>query len=638
MKDFFGPKGLLSQKLDAYEFRPSQLEMAQAVEDALGEGYYLIVEAGTGTGKTLAYLVPAVLAGKKVVVSTGTKNLQEQLFYKDIPFLKSVLPISFEGALMKGRGNYLCVRRLKRFRAQPSLQTPEEVRQCRTIDEWAPQTATGDRSELKGFPDDSFVWSQVCSTTEQCAGQKCEDFSRCFISRLKQRAARADIIIVNHHLLFADLAIKEAGYGAIIPRYEAIVFDEAHQLEEVATHYFGVTVSTYRIEELVRDVRRELSSLKEHDAALDLLLDALLTQGRQLFALLASPKEKYRVRKEMVPQAALTSFPPLCSSLEVLDSKLRPLQAATEDAEVLADRALRLKAELEFLYRMDDPDYVFWCESRGRGVFLHASLIEVGETLASHLYSHVDSTVFTSATLSGGKTFSYFKRRVGLDSYENLSELVLGSPFDYGSQALLYIPRNLPDPKDDDFLPRAVREIEGLLKLSRGRGFVLFTSIEKMRKAHALLVDRLGVTVLLQGEKPKSHILKEFREDTDSVLFATSSFWEGVDVKGEALSCVIIDKLPFARPDEPLVEARIERISREGENPFTTYQVPSAILSLKQGLGRLIRNREDTGVLSILDGRLLTRPYGPLFLEHLPGCPITHDVKEVEGFFAAASC
>ena len=630
MDSIFGHIGLLSQHLDHFEYREEQFRMASLVARALKEERYLIVEAGTGIGKTLAYLIPAILSKKKVIISTGTKNLQEQIYYNDIPLLHTILPLPFRAAYMKGRTNYLCLNRFEHFTSQPTFSFRSEISHFETISHWVHTTLTGDRSELEDIPDDYAIWSEICSDANYCSGQKCHHFKECFLTLLKQKAQQADIIIVNHHLFFADLMLKANGYGEVIPDHDAVVFDESHQIEEIATHYFGMTVSNYRLEELARDTRRELKQSEFPLKPFNPLLDRLQSGCSLFFQHFISPQARYRLRQHHLTSGMVTALTSLLNNLMALYSKLDTLSSKTEATEALSRRAREMYQHLTFIVEGNDPAYVYWCEIRGKGIFLQASPIDVGSILTQGLFEHKDTLIFTSATLSTDRNFSYFKNRLGLGQKNDIEELILDSHFDYTKQAILYLPHNLPSPDDQAFTLRAASEIEDILDVTCGRAFVLFTSYRNMTEIYHHLKDRLPFTLLLQGEKPRSVLLRHFKENINSVLFATSSFWEGVDVQGEALSCVIIDKLPFDPPTEPMVEARIEHITAQGGNAFLSYQIPSAIISLKQGLGRLIRNREDRGVLSILDKRLSTRSYGQQFLKSIPPYPITRKLSDIK--------
>ncbi len=625
MAEVLGAKGILAQGLDAYEYRPQQVEMAEAVWRALHEGGDLIVEAGPGTGKTFAYLIPAIYSGHKVVVSTGTKNLQEQLFFKDIPLLKEILPIKFTAAYMKGRDNYLCRRRFRIFNQQPLFKVFEEASFFKEVSAWAALTKTGDRSELGGIPEDYAAWAEICCSRDHCLAAECLDHKRCFLTHMRQAAAQAQVLVVNHHLFFADLAIRDAG-GEVIPRYKRVIFDEAHQLEEVITSYFGLSVSNYRLEELARDTQRGLLIGRRPSADSLGIVDDFREKGAQLFTLFAG-EERYRLRE----------FDPLIFSL-LADIKrclsaLRGIMVKRSEQEEIAAlirRTQELGEDLEFILSQGDPQYVYWCENRGRGVFLRASPVDVWPELSRRLYPRLETAVFTSATLSTQGGFDYFRERLGINDAE---ELILPSPFDMQHQVVIYLPPGLPEPNASTFPQAAAKEIEAILSITRGRAFLLFTSYKNMREIHGMLKGRLPYRLLIQGEGPKHLLLEEFKQDVSSILLGTASFWEGVDVPGEALSCVIIDKLPFDPPTEPVTQARIERVADQGENPFYRYQIPAAIITLKQGLGRLIRSTEDRGVLSILDSRILTKEYGKLFLQSLPPAPVVHKREEIKRVF-----
>jgi len=637
MDDIFGSAGLLSQKMNFYEYRPEQCQMARAVDRAFSQERYLLVEAGTGTGKTLAYLLPAVRSGKRVIISTGTKTLQEQLFFKDIPFIQDRLGFPFRASFMKGRNNYLCLRRFKLLSRQPFLKDREEVAHFHTLKKWALRTRTGDRAELRELPEDLPLWKEVCASSDHCLGQACEFFETCFITRRRQEAAGADIVIVNHHLFFADLAVRIGGYGEVLPRYEAVIFDEAHQLEEVATQYFGVSVSNFRFEELARDLRREATAAKLKEGPCHRMAADLLAKQEEFFDLFRGEDFRYRLREEHFRGKAEESADRLKENLLLISAHIDGLKDPPEGLRALSRRAQDLKGEFQDILNLSDQERVHWCEVRGRGVFLQASPIDVASELQSHLYPRMKTAIFTSATLSTQGNFRFLKTRLGLDGLpEAPEEEILDSSFDLKTQALLYLPKALPDPNRADFLPRAVEEMEKILKLTQGRAFLLFTSLKNMEESYRCLKGRVPYTCFLQGERPKSALIQAFKEDIHSVLFATASFWEGVDVQGEALSAVIIDRLPFSPPNEPILEARLERIASLGGNPFWDYQVPSAILLLKQGLGRLIRTRQDRGILAILDSRLWTKSYGKAFLASLPPCPVVHEEKAVADFFGVA--
>ncbi len=627
---FFAPGGALARALPGYEQRPAQARLAEAVAGVFENGGLLLAEAGTGTGKTLAYLLPAVELGRRVVVSTGTKNLQAQLVEKDLPLLARALGRDLEVAVMKGRGNYLCRMRFRSFAQAGTFRRLDEVPLFHAVEAWAPRTRTGDRAEIEDLPDTADFWREVSASSENCIGQSCPDFDACWVTQMRQRALAADLVVVNHHLLCADLAVKGSSYGQVIPDYDTLVIDEAHLLEEVATQYFGRQVSSHRVEDLARDVERELKAGKVDAPDVAAELDSLRRRADRFFRLMAASPGTRLVAGRLPPRL-LEESAALQARLDGVRTALLALPERPEPLTGLAGRAQALKEELAFILSADDEDHVSFVETRGRGVFLRATPIDVSARLRELLFEPVRAAVLTSATLAVDDGFSYLKDRLGLLPTD---ELCLPSPFDFERQAVLYVPRRMPDPRSPAFVERAADEIARLLELSRGRAFVLFTSYANMNAVAQRLAGVLEFPLLIQGEAPKPVLLETFRRTPGAVLLATASFWQGVDVVGDQLSCVIVDKLPFASPSDPVVQARIERLRARGGNPFGEYQVPVAILMLKQGLGRLIRSASDRGILAVLDSRLLEKSYGRRFLDSLPPARLVHDLRDVEGFVA----
>ena len=630
----FAEDGALARAIPEYEPRAGQREMAGAVAAVMSEGGVLLSQAGTGTGKTLAYLVPAILSRRRVLVSTGTKNLQEQIVYKDLPELREALGIPFTATCMKGRGNYLCLHRFDTFREDGQAMTFADPDLVGAVAQWASETDTGDRAELEGLPEDLPFWSEISATSENCLGSKCPRHDECFITRMRQRAAESDLVIVNHHLLCADASVRRNAYGEVIPECHVAIIDEAHQLEDVATQYFGFSVSTYRIEDLVRDGEHCLAAgqVTEDQGEVRRALDRVRNRGLNFFLAIQSARlaEASRVNASRLAEVSGPGAL-LIEALDGLQSTLTLVKDAPDDLQALAGRAGDVRDEMKFLLRANDPDFVYYVEARGRGLFLRASPIDVSSIVREVLLERMQATVLTSATLSVNGSFDYVRRRLGV---READEVLLPSEFDYRQQALLYLPTRMPDPRSPAFGPAASREIVELLRRSQGRAFVLFTSYAMMRAVEQEVMAQLEFPLLVQGSAPRSVLLKQFRSLGNAVLLATASFWQGVDVVGEALSCVIIDKLPFASPADPITAARIEAINARGDNAFSDYQLPLAILTLQQGLGRLIRHRQDRGVLAVLDPRIRTKTYGAQFLASMPPAPVTSRLEDVATFFA----
>jgi len=632
IEGIFGPGGQLEKRHPGYEFRASQLAMAKLAEEAFDKHQHVIVEAGTGTGKTLAYLIPAIRSGRRLVISTATKSLQEQLFQKDVPFLQKYFAPNLKAALMKGRANFLCRHKVHQMEGQPVLKGMDEMDWFSQIRDWEKLTATGDRSELTFLPDDADLWNRIDARSDLCTGQKCPEFSRCFITAMHQRAQEADLIIVNHHLFFADLAIRQDDFGAILPEYSAVVFDEAHEIEDVASDYFGRQLSSYRFEELSRDTEAMLRVLRIDSPALRRNTARVRERARAFFERFPEREGRYPFgpaeHKSFLEQNR-ENFDELCAAVKRIETELSALSPKPDEVIVLARRAAEMRRELSFLLESEEKSYVYWYERRGRGVFLAATPIDVSEILRERLFEQFDTVILTSATLAVEGRFEYLKQRLGVLPS---AETVLPAEYDYASQALLYIPGDMPDVRNPSFAACAAREIERLLEISHGRAFCLFTSYAQMKDVYERVASRISFPLLLQGTAPRSALLDRFRTTPNAVLFATSSFWQGVDVPGAQLSCVIIDKLPFAVPSDPIVAARVRALMEDGRNAFAEYQVPEAVLALKQGFGRLIRSKTDRGILSILDNRIRRMQYGKIFTESLPAYTVTQDLAEVARF------
>ncbi|HWC98753.1 MAG TPA: helicase C-terminal domain-containing protein [Candidatus Sulfopaludibacter sp.] len=632
-RQFFSPHGTLSKWHPTYEFRSGQVEMAEAVESALADKRHLIVEAGTGTGKTLAYLVPALLSGKRIVVSTGTKNLQEQLFFKDVPFLQQHFPRPLKVCYMKGRNNYACRQKIYDAEDQPVLSGLEEVADFQIIRDWEKTTEFGDRAEIKTLPEGSTAWAKLDARTDLCSGVKCPSYEKCFITSMHQRAQESDIIIVNHHLFFADLSLRDENYeGGILPEYHAVVFDEAHEIEDVVGQYFGVSVSNYRFQELRRDIGVMGRMKKFGTPELDRVLQRMDEISTQFFSLFGEVERRVAFQgRSAFREDNEEIYSDLLAVLDLVGSNLKLIQSPPDEIIPLFRRASELSMGIRFIMEEDDEEkYVFWVEKRGRSCFLQATPIDVAGIVAEKLFSKVETAVLTSATLAVAGGFDYVQKRLGLESPRTL---VVPGHFDYQKQALMYVPQKLPEPKNPAFTKLAAEEVVRILEHSRGRAFVLFTSYQQMRMVHDKVSLEIDYPTLLQGTGPRNALLDEFRATPNCVLFATSSFWQGVDVPGEQLSCVIIDKLPFAVPNDPVVNARIENIRKTGGNPFYDYQIPQAAIALKQGFGRLIRSKSDRGVLVLLDNRITKQRYGQVFFDSLPDYGFTTNLQDVEKFF-----
>jgi len=637
MKEVFGPGGLLERSMiGGYEHRVAQLEMAEVVHDAFQTRHHAIVEAGTGTGKTLAYLLPAICSGRRVVISTATKSLQEQLYQKDIPFLQKHFAPNLKVAVMKGRSNFLCRSKLNQMADSPMLKGMEELDAFRQMREWAKLTETGDRAELTFLPDDSDLWARLDARRETCTGQKCSDFNDCFVTAMHGRARDADLIIVNHHLFFADLALKHDDFGSILPEYSAVVFDEAHEIEDVASDYFGRQISNYRFEELARDADQSLRILKLGSPALLRRTQRIRERSRTFFDSFPPRDGRFpfsRSEREAFIEQHHEAYTGLNDALKSMETEFAALTQKPEELTRLGRRSFELRQELSFLFESNERNFVYWFERRNKGVFLAATPIDVSQILRERLFEQFDTVVLTSATLTVGNRFDYIRQRLGVD---NARERTLPPEFQYGEQALFYLPQRMPDVRDAGFAAKAADEILRLLELSQGRAFCLFTSYAQMKDLYERVSVRSHFPLFLQGTAPRSVLLERFKTTPNAVLFATASFWQGVDVPGQQLSCVIVDRLPFAVPSDPIVAARVRALDEEGRNAFAEYQVPQAVLALKQGFGRLIRAKADRGVLSLLDNRIQRMAYGKIFMESLPKYATTQELGEVERFLEAA--
>ncbi len=631
--EILGPEGLLASRLEGFGHRPQQQAMAEAVSEVLASGGTLICEAGTGTGKTFAYLVPALLSGRKVLVSTGTRNLQDQLFHRDIPLVRDLLKAPVRVALLKGRANYLCLYRLALALADHRRMHPEMRRQLRAVRDWATVTRSGDVAEL-GLPDDAPVLPAVTSTSDNCLGQDCPEWTRCHLLDARRAAQAADLVVINHHLLCADIALKDAGFGEILPGADCILVDEAHQLPEVASGFFGTAVSGRQLLDLTSDVETAYHAEAGDVPELLRRAEAFRRATLDLRLALGSEESRRGPWRELIANAdARAALAAVRERLGGLQEGLETLQGRGKGLDSCLARGRDLAERLALLEEAGDAEEIRWFETHGRGFRLHQTPLEVSHVFQPYLERHPAAWVFTSATLAVGESFDHFARQLGIgDARTERWE----SPFDYASQALWFVPRGMPDPSSPQYVSAVVELAARILGLSRGRAFLLFTSHRALREAAELLAPRIDYPLLVQGSAPRAELLERFRRLGNAVLLGTASFWEGVDVRGEALSCVMIDKLPFASPGDPVLAARIDALRQRGGNPFRDFQLPQAVISLKQGAGRLIRDPSDRGVLVVCDPRLLSRSYGHAFLDSLPPMARTRELDDVEVFFITA--
>ena len=629
--EVLGPDGLLARSIDGFAYRSQQLDMAEAVADALEQGGTLIAEAGTGTGKTCAYLVPALLSGQKVIISTGTRNLQDQLFLRDLPRLREAMASPARVALLKGRANYLCIHRMESAMLDARGHRREDLRWLLKVRDWSARTDRGDISELGDVPEDAAIWPLVTSTTDNCLGQECSDWSRCHLVEARRRAQEADVVVVNHHLLCADFALKGDGFGELLPAADAFLIDEAHQLPEVASNFFGTTVSTRQILDLMRDTQAEY-----HREAGDLpklleQLDVVSKAARDL-RLAFGQALRRGPWNEIENDAEVTQA--LCDCRERLGDlhgMLEAIQGRGKGLDACLARCEGLGRQIDELVSPEQAaDAIRWFETHPQSLRLNSTPLDVADVFRLQMQRHPAAWIFTSATLAVGDSFEHFQRQLGLDDALTCK---WDSPFDYPNQALWYVPRGMPQPSDPGYTRAVVDLVLPIVEASAGRAFLLFTSHRALREAADLLHEHLTFPLLVQGNAPKAELLERFVEHGNAVLLGTASFWEGVDVRGEALSVVVIDKLPFASPGDPVLQARLDAVRRHGGNPFMQHQVPQAAIALKQGAGRLIRDVTDRGVLVLCDPRLLKKGYGQVFLDAMPPFARTRELEQVLAFF-----
>jgi len=626
----FDPDGPLARSLTGFRARPQQTGMAVCIAEVIESAGTLVCEAGTGTGKTFAYLVPAILSGRKVLVSTGTRNLQDQLFHRDLPAVRDALGIPVRAALLKGRGNYLCHYRLRLALEDPPRGDRELMAHLDDVRSWSRSTHRGDIAELP-IPERDPLWALVTSTSDNCLGQTCPDWDDCHLVCARRQAQAADLVVVNHHLFCADLALKDEGFGEILPGADCFVLDEAHQLPEVASSFFGTAVSARQVMDLARDT--ELEYRRAANDCPDLLerVLALRRAGQDLRLRLGEGDRRGPWAELLADDEVPLALDALARRLTGLREGLAAVQGRGKGLDACLARAGDLSTRIEALRGEAEPQQVRWYETQGRGFRLHLTPLTVSDVFAQAIARGTSAWIFTSATLAVGEDFAHFSSQLGIDSAR---EARWDSPFDYATQALWFVPRGMPQPSEPAYNVRLLELVREIIGYSRGRAFLLFTSHRALRELAEGLPGCVEYPLLVQGEAPRAELLRRFQGLGNAVLLGTASFWEGVDVPGEALSCVIIDRLPFASPGDPVLAARIDAMRRSGGNPFRDYQLPQAVIALKQGAGRLIRGASDRGVLVVCDPRLLGRTYGQAFLDSLPPMARTREISRVEEFFA----
>ncbi len=629
-KSFFSSKGALADILEGYQPRNAQTEMAEAIAHAIDENQSLIAEAGTGTGKTFAYLAPAILSGKKTVISTGTKNLQDQLFNKDLPIIRKALKTPFISALLKGRSNYVCSYRLKNALESTFGFGKEEAAALIKIKSWSQRTKTGDTSEMTGLSESDPIWYMATSTVDNCLGQNCPDYSECFLMKARKKAQECDLLVVNHHLLCADWSIREGGFGELLPSAEVVIVDEAHQLADTATNFLGTHVGGRQLIDLANDALIEYFKDATDLPELRTACEDIEHEVKNLRLAFGLELKRGDWQDISINPKIVASLNETRGKLQRLRDQLKLASVKTKDLDLCYQRANDLNEQLQSIIDDKSGKWIRWYETYRKTFTLSRTPLDIAKEFQAFMQQHKATWIFTSATLSVGDKFDHFANNLGLGDIQNN---VWDSPFDFASQSLFYHPKGLPKPEDANFIPAIIEYVVPVLEASKGRAFFLFTSHRALKQAAELLENRIQYPLLIQGSKPKAQLLEQFKRLGNAILLGTASFWEGVDVRGEALSCVIIDKLPFSSPGDPVLKARLEAISERGGNPFFEHQLPTAVIALRQGIGRLIRDETDRGVLMVCDPRLLKRSYGQIFLDSVPAMKRTRNIADVQAFF-----
>jgi ATP-dependent DNA helicase DinG len=630
VNSFFSANGALATAIAGYQPRVAQLDMANAVSYAIEQQQHLIAEAGTGTGKTFAYLVPVILSGKRVIISTGTKNLQDQLFNKDLPLLRRAIAKPFTASLLKGRSNYLCIYRLENSLTSHIGFSKEEAKTLAKINVWAKRTTTGDIADMPSVAETDPAWYHATSTQDNCLGQDCEDYADCFLVQARKRAKEADIVVVNHHVLCADWSLRDGGFGELLPSADVVIIDEAHQLAETASNFLGNSISAKALHDLAEETLTEYFKEASDVAELRSAAESLQREVKDFRLALGVEQGRGAWQQITSNPKTLTALTALQNQLQQLAQQLSLAAVKSKVLEALSKRADDLTQQFDLMLDAPDAKWIRWYETHKRSFSLNRTPLNIANEFQRFMQQQPAVWIFTSATLSVANRFDHFANNLGL---VNATSASWDSPFDYAQQALFYHPKNLPLPNASDFIPRIVEFALPVLQASRGRAFFLFTSHRALQQAAELLVQHLDYPLLVQGTMSKNRLLEQFQTAGNAVLLGTASFWEGVDVRGEALSCVIIDKLPFAAPTDPVLKARLDALTEQGKNAFMDYQVPAAVLALRQGIGRLLRDVTDRGVLMICDPRLLKKQYGQIFLDSVPPMRRTRELADVQAFF-----